>query len=91
MKDLRCPCGHRMRPDSLVLDQGGIRCTSKEPGIECGRWVYLLALHSTEVGDPHRDLPLFVAEVTLDELREMQRKRMPLSVVFEYLGTPTFG
>lgn len=59
-RTLRCPAGHRLREDTMILDRGAIRCKHREPlrssgagagrpaggGPECGRWLYVVMCYA---------------------------------------------
>jgi hypothetical protein len=81
---LPTPDGHQIR-DPLVWEHGCLRCKHKvsRGGAECGRLVYLVG---GGLVNPRGDSIVMLAEVSVADMREMQRARMDYDAALEFLG-----
>lgn len=102
VKQIRCPQGHHIRRDTIVLSEAGIRCKHREPhGTgECGELLFVLAATRQKLppdaqgeGEPSKQdakrpdpAMLFVAEVTSEEIERIEREEMDLLEQLAYLG-----
>lgn len=79
-RSLVCPRGHHVSETSMPIGHLPTRCRNRPPGArgECGILLYILPLVELDAA--------FVAEITLDEAREMQRRRMAPLAALTYLG-----
>lgn len=101
---LRCPAGHHLKQDSMVLAYSGIRCKHQEPlrsgrggGPECGRWIFVLLCsgwviaRDAATGEERKEpASMFVAEVDYTDLRRIHDQRMSIPEVLDFLGAPSF-
>lgn len=90
--ELRCPRGHHIRRDSVVLDDAVLMCKHREPlaigkggGPECGKLLYVCLGWAPRGSDVSGSL-WFVAEVSYAEAKQMQDQRLDLAGVLRFLG-----
>lgn len=72
------PHGHHIPNNARINESGFLHCTHKLPNSleRCGRWTFVLAIRGSGV---------IVAEVSLDEMNEMQELQTPTAML-DYLG-----
>lgn len=80
----RCPCGHRFH-DPLVWTSAGLACHHKgrNGDNDCSHVVLLIGGDLKDIRGRPRNL---LTVCTREEMREMERKRMNLDQMLEYLG-----
>jgi hypothetical protein len=95
---MACPGGHAVKQNALALTDLVFWCKHRDPatGRECGAVMYVLVgaafrdlLPAAErEGDAERHPPrlVFVAEVTLAEMRELERRGLSVWETLDYLG-----
>jgi hypothetical protein len=82
---LRCPHGHHMRQDTLLLADAVLRCKAtaqRAAGtgakVECGVLLYALRIPDTDL--------VWCAAVSIDEVRELQRRGLSQLPAVAFLG-----
>ena len=77
-RQLVCPVEHHIPEDQRIPEHGFIRCDEwiHQENAECGRWIFLLTI---------RGGGAIIAEVTLDEMQEMEDLQTPAQMM-KYLG-----
>lgn len=90
-RGLTCPEGHHLRQDAWVLTDGAVRCKWQDPASrrECGRLLYLLACVPARQVEPDAPELYFVAEVSVEEVREFRTRRATTWQVLQALGVAT--
>lgn len=89
---LRCPQGHHIKEDAILLTDGVIRCPWRGPQASgtCGALLYVLAVVPPR-GTANAEGLYFVAAVTWAEVKRLRDEPMAVLDALELLGATWNG